>query len=637
MNAARFTFASVRCCLALIVLLPGTVGVVQGQETREIELSVLEDKIRGGLAGQMVGVSYGAPTEFHAMGTIYEGSLTWAPGMVTNAINQDDLYVEMTFAQVMDDVGLDATTAQYGEAFRDSAYTLWHANGAARRHLLNGIAAPMSGHPTHNLHANDIDFQIEADFIGLMTPGMPQQAIDFCDRIGHVMNYGDGVYGGTFVAGMYSAAFFETDVRAIVEAGVACLPQGSGYREVIEHVIEVHDAHPGDWRECWRIVTDRWDKDDSCSDGALHPFNIDARLNGAYVTIGMLYGAGDFGDTLEISTRCGQDSDCNPASAGGVLAVMYGYDALDETWVGDIATIQDVDFSYTSYSFNDFVASTRQRVLELVPLVGGEVLADRVTIPGQTPVPPSLEQWSMGVPTDSILYNNSAWTWTGDWTYEPYTAYYSPASNVSYGGGNEATLEFDGTAVAVVGYLTTTGGKADVLLDGDPVGQINAYIDERTYDSDLWHAYGLEEGPHTLRIVTLGEADPRSAGNRIAIHRAVVFLEPDSDGDGIADGTEGTADVDNDGVPNYLDLDSDGDTIPDSAEGEDDPDEDGIPNYLDGDSDNDGVRDRVEAAFGTDPYEAGDAPAVPVAVWPAGLALLGLGIRMLRSRRAART
>ena len=29
----------------------------------------------------------------------------------------------------------------------------------------------MSGHPDYNVHANDIDFQIESDFIGLMTPG----------------------------------------------------------------------------------------------------------------------------------------------------------------------------------------------------------------------------------------------------------------------------------------------------------------------------------------------------------------------------------------------------------------------------------------------------------------------------------
>jgi hypothetical protein len=38
--------------------------------------------------------------------------------MLENTIHQDDLYVEMTFAKVMDDFGLDAITPQYGEAFK---------------------------------------------------------------------------------------------------------------------------------------------------------------------------------------------------------------------------------------------------------------------------------------------------------------------------------------------------------------------------------------------------------------------------------------------------------------------------------------------------------------------------------------
>ena len=57
-------------------------------------------------------------------GKIIEGNLNkyldWSPERLKNAIDQDDLYVEMTFAEVMDKVGLDATTEQYGEMFKDS-------------------------------------------------------------------------------------------------------------------------------------------------------------------------------------------------------------------------------------------------------------------------------------------------------------------------------------------------------------------------------------------------------------------------------------------------------------------------------------------------------------------------------------
>ena len=38
------------------------------------------------------------------------------------------------------------------------------------------------------------------------------------------------------------------------------------------------------------------------------PFNIDATINSAYIVIGLLYGQGDFAKTMDIATRCGQDS-----------------------------------------------------------------------------------------------------------------------------------------------------------------------------------------------------------------------------------------------------------------------------------------------------------------------------------------
>lgn len=120
--------------------------------------SALEDKIRGGWAGQMIGVAYGAPTEFKSLGKIIESDLQWSPERIENTLHQDDLYVEMTFARVLEKVGPDATMEQFGEAFRDSQYNLYHANAAGRRNLLPGIKPPMSGHPKFNLHANDIDF-----------------------------------------------------------------------------------------------------------------------------------------------------------------------------------------------------------------------------------------------------------------------------------------------------------------------------------------------------------------------------------------------------------------------------------------------------------------------------------------------
>ncbi len=107
---------------------------------------------------------------------------------------------------------------------RPRSTRLWHANAGARRNLNRGIKAPMSGHPKYNIHANDIDFQIESDFIGLMTPGLPRESNKYADRVGRVMNYGDGLYGGLLFGAMYSAAFFENDPHEVVKQGAAVDP-----------------------------------------------------------------------------------------------------------------------------------------------------------------------------------------------------------------------------------------------------------------------------------------------------------------------------------------------------------------------------------------------------------------------------
>src|SRR5215471_10758657 len=234
------------------VLVAGTLAFVaviaspQEQSTLEITREALRDKIAGGWAGQMIGVSYGAPTEFRfRQAMVPDDKLPkWKPEMVTNALDQDDLYVDMTFAKVLDDKGLDATTDDFGAMFKDAKYRLWHANLAARRALKRGVPATLSGTPKYNAHANDIDFQIESDFIGLMAPGLPQSANTIAWRAGRVMNYGDGIYGGMFVSGMYAAAFFESDPRKVVEAGLASIPAKSPYGQVITDLLAWHKQYP---------------------------------------------------------------------------------------------------------------------------------------------------------------------------------------------------------------------------------------------------------------------------------------------------------------------------------------------------------------------------------------------------------
>jgi ADP-ribosylglycohydrolase len=520
MKSKTCFFACLRSSISFaLVILPVVLGGPHhssAAEVRSLSREQLLDKIRGGWAGQMIGVSYGAPTEFQAMGRINESELPWSPERVSNAIGQDDLYVEMTFAKVMDDVGLQASCEQYGEAFKNSQYHLWHANAGARRALGQGIKAPWSGHPKYNFHANDIDFQIEADFIGLMCPGLPRQSNKFCDRVGRVMNYGDGLYGGMFVCGMYSAAFFESNPRKVVESGLRCIPAKSQYSLLIADLLSWSAHYPNDWRKVWQLLEDKWDKDDPCPDGALQPFNIDAKLNGAYIAMGLLFGQLDFLKTMEIATRCGQDSDCNPSSAAGVLGVILGFKAIPDNCKSGIAPLADKKFDFTTYSFNDIVRSTEARALKLIQKTGGKITERQVTVRLEQPRAPKLEQWSPGIPDRRVAAGDACWSYSGNWETGNNT-------KISRSAGAEATLKFNGVAVAILGLLAQDGGQAEVYLDGKKMGVADAYIIERTHDNVLWNVYGLKPGEHSVRLATTNQADPRSTGKRVGITGAVIY------------------------------------------------------------------------------------------------------------------
>jgi hypothetical protein len=192
-------------------------------------------------------------------------------------------------------------------------------------------------------------------------------------------------------------------------------------------------------------------------------------------------------------------------------------------WKSGIPKIADTKFEYTSYSFNGIVKSTMDRALKVIERNGGRVQGDQVTIPPQAPKPPKLEQWSMGVPYKRLAAADPAWTWNGGWSDEKTRDEARVTGKAASGAGAEAILKFEGTAVSLVGPCSQSGGKADIYLDGKKVGEINAWIPERTSDDALWHTYGLSAGAHTLKIATRSDSDPRSKGSKIVITAALTY------------------------------------------------------------------------------------------------------------------
>jgi hypothetical protein len=389
----------------LAALVPQIGARAAGAPMRRLTIREYRDKMKAGWIGQMAGVGWGAPTEFRYPGRIIPMTEVpvWRPSMV-NQFDQDDIYVEMTFLHSMQEYGFDVSILQAGIDFARSGYMLWHANFAGRDNLRKGIAPPDCSHPRFSRHSDDIDYQIEADYSGLIAPGLPNAVIALGETFGRLVNYGDGLYAGQFVGGMYAEAFFEDDPLKIIEAGLKCIPPGSQYAEMVRDVLQWHQKDPSDWQKTWALIDEKYQKNPdyrrfSCT-GVKGNMNIDAKINGAYVMMGMLYGGGNPDSTIVIAMRGGQDSDCNPSNAGGVLFTSAGFSRLPSRFVSDL--IQDRKFSYTGYDFRTLVDVCEKLARQAVIRAGGRIEKDdqgeeAFVIPVQEPVPSKLEKsWAPG-------------------------------------------------------------------------------------------------------------------------------------------------------------------------------------------------------------------------------------------------
>ena len=471
---------------------------ISGRQKLTLSRDVLLDKIKGGWAGQTIGCAYGGPTEFCYRGVTIpdeveikypEHHLQWfydhSPGLF------DDVYMDLTFVEVFAREGLDAPAESLAKAFAYAPYPLWHANQQARYNIMQGLMPPASGFWKNNPHADCIDYQIESDFAGLMSPGMPNVASAISDKVGHLMNYGDGWYGGVFIGAMYALAFVENDIPTIVEEALRTIPRRSKFRRCLDDVVKWYREDPTDWQRTWRLYNEKYSEDVGCPELILAPGNIDATMNSAYVAMGLLFGHGDFGRTMEIATRCGQDSDCNPASAAGILATMTGYSGIPEQWMPNLREVESRNFSYTKMSLNDVYRKCFDLALKNIGRNGGKVNADEVSIRTRKPKAVRLEQGFKGM-TPKLLAEG--------------------VEHLGMPGTEQSVVEFSGIGITIYGNISCPDksyeAQLEVTVDGkkDRVMTLCPDFNKRTADCVYWN-YDLKDGPHRIAFRLLNPRD----------------------------------------------------------------------------------------------------------------------------------
>ncbi|HYW43793.1 MAG TPA: ADP-ribosylglycohydrolase family protein [Bryobacteraceae bacterium] len=290
--------------------------------TVEIPADVLEDKIRGGFLGQIVGDLNGLQHEMKYIlepGNVQE----YTPALPDGGWTDDDTDVEWPYLVEIQKSGtLLIPYQRISEIWKSHINRrIWCSHLYLRQIMDLGIDPPLTGRIEINPWA---DFNLSGQFVseswGLISPGMPRTAARIGIHYTHVSVDGEAVQSTQMVDAMIATAFLTNDMNAILDAGAAALDPESVMSQIMSDVRRWYKENARDWRATRKLTRDKY-----CKYGGQDMRDRNGVwLNGASTISALLYGDGDWAQTVRSAFNFGWDADNNAAASGTILGVLKG-------------------------------------------------------------------------------------------------------------------------------------------------------------------------------------------------------------------------------------------------------------------------------------------------------------------------
>jgi hypothetical protein len=125
-----------------------------------------------------------------------------------------------------------------------------------------------------------------------------------------------------------------------VKLAVECHKKGKTWREARDAILDKYRGRMHGYDP------ERLSEEDRKKGFAEGKRGWDAPSNLGMLVVGLLYGEGDFGETICVAVNCGEDTDCTGATAGAMYGIIHGMDAIPEKWIEPIGrTIKTISLN----------------------------------------------------------------------------------------------------------------------------------------------------------------------------------------------------------------------------------------------------------------------------------------------------
>jgi hypothetical protein len=491
-------------------------------ETRQISRQDYADRLRAMWLGETIANWTGLTTEAVKQDAPFytdedwgiDQHISWKPNSVIDFVIQDpwladdDTDIEYVYLHLMDQYDRPLLSAEeIADGWREHINDwIWVSNEQARSLMEAGVVPPVTGMGSINEYYLQIDAQLTTEIFGAVAPGMPGKALRLADLPIRTTAGSYAAHAAQFHVLLYSLATQIDPIQPrrdqiiwMVEEARRYIPDTSKAADIVDFVLADYLDNPdvNDWERTRDRVYERY-QDNAGDYGFIYRGWTESSVNFAAGLMALLYGEGDFKRTVQIGTLSGWDSDNGTATMGGLLGLMYGYDALVEQ-VPDVALSDRYNIHRTRETLPDYLPDDPRAedtftmmAARMLPLVEAAILESGGSVDGGT--------WTLPpYPDDPPLHLNPL-----------YQLYHRSANN-------QVRLAAGTVEVSVSGEVATsrTRGIADGLehdFSGlEPVRRVPRPYRRLTTDGPVTISivYSHDVEIHTIRLIA-GNADDSS-------------------------------------------------------------------------------------------------------------------------------
>lgn len=281
------------------------------------------DKVYGSWYGKAIGVALGDPLAGWPSKKVRE-----THGKIESYYLQkpdtknDDINYQILVLHAIDNYGVDFTSRDLGYEWvehlpLDRTFT---AERIALENLIRGITPPYSA-MENNPFVDWIGAQMRGEVHGLIAPGKPEVAADYAYRDARISHLNEGIYGEVYNAVMISLAFVLNRPESLVKEALHYVPQNSEFYGVVYSTLQ-RCKQAKNWEEVLDWINETY--------GHLHWIHTFPNI--AIVVMSLIFGEGDFSESIRICASCGWDCDCTTGQVGATVGTMIGEKKIPAAW-----------------------------------------------------------------------------------------------------------------------------------------------------------------------------------------------------------------------------------------------------------------------------------------------------------------